>query len=298
MFFNLSRQIKSEVSYSTMKKSHNKRLLALASILPVVVFLAGCASKKPITAHSTGFWDHYVVWNVVRAIEGLSHIFGNNYGWGIVVFTIIIRIIILPLMIFQLRSSRKMMELQPQIKELQKKYPGKDAESRQKLAAAQQKLYQDAGANPMVGCLPLLIQMPVLYALYQAIYRSPVLKSGAFLWTQLGSKDPYFILPILAALFTYLTSKLSMMSQPESNTMTTTMTYAMPVMIFVMALNLPSALTLYWVVTNAFSALQTLLFNNPYKIRAERDAKVQAEKDRKRKLAKAKRRALRNRKKK
>ena len=108
MFFNLSRQIKSEVSYSTMKKSHNKRLLALASILPVVVFLAGCASKKPITAHSTGFWDHYVVWNVVRAIEGLSHIFGNNYGWGIVVFTIIIRIIILPLMIFQLRSSRKM----------------------------------------------------------------------------------------------------------------------------------------------------------------------------------------------
>ena len=275
---------------------NKKRMLALAGVLPLLVLLSGCASKQaPITAHSTGFWDHYIVWNVVRAIQGLSHVFGDRYGWGIVIFTIIVRIVILPLMIVQIRSTRKTMELQPKLKELQMMYPGKDVESRQALAAAQQRLYSEAGVNPMAGCLPLVVQMPVLFALYQAIYRSDVLKSGTFLWTQLGHRDPYFILPILAALFTYLTSKLSMMSQPESNTMTTTMTYGMPIMIFVMALNFSSALVLYWVVSNAFSALQTLLFNNPYKIRAEREAKERAKKEHAKKIAKAKRKAYKKR---
>ena len=169
-------------------------------------------------------------------------------------------------MIYQMKSMRQTMELQPKLKVLQEKYPGKDMESRQMLAKEQQKLYSEAGINPFASMLPLIVQMPILFALYQAIFRSDVLKSGTFFWMQLGDKDPYYILPILAAIFTWLTSKLNSMAQPEQNTITTVMTWSMPIMIFVFALNVPAALSLYWVITNLFSAGQTLLINNPSKL--------------------------------
>lgn len=278
-----------------MKKT--KRNLALLGSVSLAVILAGCSATSTVDANSTGFWDHYVVWNFIRAIEALSHIFGNSYGWGIVVFTIIVRIIILPLMAYQLKSARKTSELQPQLKALQAKYPGKDMESRQNLQREQQELYAQAGVNPVAGCLPLLIQMPVLFAMYQAIFRSETLKTGHFFWMELGDRDPYYLMPILAAVFTYATSKLSMMSQPEQNAMTSSMTYIAPVMIFITALNVPAALSLYWVISNAFSVGQTLLINNPFKIIEERKAKEAAEKARVRKLNKAKKKALKSKRK-
>ncbi|MDO4456329.1 MAG: YidC/Oxa1 family membrane protein insertase [Ligilactobacillus agilis] len=279
-----------------MKKA--RRNLALLSALALAVVLSGCSSTSTVNANSTGFWDHYIVWNFMRAIEALSRVFGGSYGWGIVVFTVIVRIIILPLMAYQLKSARKTSELQPQLKELQKKYPGKDLESRQKLQQAQQELYAKAGVNPVAGCLPLLVQMPVLFAMYQAIFRSETLKAGHFFWMELGDKDPYYIMPILAAVFTYLTSKLSMMSQPEQNAMTTSMTYVAPVMIFVTALNVPAALSLYWVISNAFSVGQTLLINNPFKINKEREEKLALEKAQERKRKKAIKKALKGKRKK
>ena len=279
-----------------MKKK--KPVLASLAALSLILVLTGCSSQTaPITEHSTGFWDHYIIWNFVRAIEGLSSFLGHNYGWGIVVFTVIVRIIILPLMVYQMKSMRKTSELQPKLKALQAKYPGKDPESLKMMREEQQRLYAEAGVNPVAGCLPLLIPMPILIALYQAIFRSETLKAGHFLWMELGDKDPYYILPILAAVFTYATSKLSMMSQPEQNAMTSAMTYGMPIMIFIMALNFPAALSLYWVITNAFSVGQTLLINNPFTINKERKEKEQAEKQQARKLAKAKRKALKSRKK-
>ena len=165
-------------------------------------------------------------------------------------------------MFYQMKSMWKTQEIQPKLMALQKKYPGKDPESMQKLSEEQQKLYAEAGINPMAGCLPMLIQMPILIALYQAIWRSPILKNGDFLWMHLGEKDPYYIMPILAAIFTFLTSKLSMMGQPEgtNNMMNNMMLYFMPIMTGFIAFNLPSALSIYWVVTNAFSVGQTCYF--------------------------------------
>ena len=282
-------------------KRRTKRNVAILGTLSLALLLGGCASNAPITSHSTGFWDHYIIWNFVRAIQWLSNIFGHNYGWGIVVFTIIIRIIILPLMFYQMKSMRKTQEIQPKLIALQKKYPGKDPESIQKLNEEQQKLYAEAGINPMAGCLPLLVQMPILLALYQAIWRSPILKNGDFLWMHLGDKDPYYIMPILAALFTFLTSKLSIMSQPKvegaSNIMNNMTLYFMPIMTGFIAINLPSALSLYWVVTNAFSVAQTLLLQNPFKIQKERAEKETAEKARKRRIEKAKRKAYKSKRK-
>ena len=180
-----------------------------------------------------------------------------------------------------------MAELQPQLKELQTKYASKDTDTQNKLKEETSKLYAEAGVNPVAGCLPLLIQMPVLIAMYQAISRTDVLKTGNFLWMNLGEPDHYFILPILAAALTYGTTKLSSMSQAESNPTTTSMMYIMPALILFMGITLPSALSLYWVVGNAFSVGQTLLLNNPFKIKKEREEKIRVERERQRALEKA-----------
>ena len=133
-----------------------------------------------------------------------------------------------------------------------------------------------------------VIQMPILMAVYQAISRVPELREGSFLWIEvLGKPDPYFILPILAAIFTFASTYLSSMSQVESNASLKVMNYVMPIMILVMAINLPSALSLYWVVSNAFQVGQTLLINNPFKIIKEREAVAKLERDRERALKKA-----------
>ncbi len=290
----MTTKLKSEVD-QVRRVKHTSALLGILSLMLV---LSGC-SNTPVNASSTGFWDHYIIWNFIRAIQGLSSFFGHNYGWGIVFFTIIVRIVILPLMIYQMRSMRKTTELQPQLKALQAKYPDRrDPEQMQQFTEEQRKLYAEAGVNPVAGCLPLLVQMPILLALYQAIFRSETLKAGKFMWMELGDKDPYYILPILAALFTFLTSWLSMKSQPEQNAMTSGMMIFMPLMILVTAINVPAALSLYWVVTNAFSVGQTLLINNPFKIQREREEKARAEKRKARQLQKARDKALNKKKKK
>lgn len=274
-------------------KKHIKKYLTLASVLSLGLFLAAC-SNKPVTSHSTGLWDHWIVYNFSRAIIWLSTHFGG-YGMGIIIFTIIIRIIILPLMVYQTRSMRKTQELQPKLKALQKKYSSKDMETVQKMQAEQKKLYAEAGVNPWASMLPMIVQLPIIYALYAAIWRTHVLRAGSFLWLQLGHRDPYFILPLLAALFTFVSSWLSMASMPEKNGMTTSMTYIMPVFIFFMAMNISSAISLYWVVTNVFQAGQTLAIQNPFKINRERAEKEAAEKAQRRKIEKAKRRAVKGR---
>lgn len=277
-----------------MKKQH-KKLASIFSVLGLTVLLAAC-SNKPITSHSTGIWDHYIVYNCSQFIIWLSKIFGG-YGMGIIIFTILIRIIILPLMYYQSKSMVKTQELAPKLKELQKKYSSRDRETMQKLQAEQQKLYREAGVNPFASMLPLLVQLPVMWALYQAIWRTNVLKTGSFLWLQLGKTDPYFVLPVLAAVFTFISSWLSMASMPEKKSMTTSMTYIMPIFIFIMALQFSAAITLYWVVSNAFQVVQVLLVQNPFKIRREREAKQKAERDHQRKIEKAKRKAYQSKRK-
>lgn len=272
-----------------------KRVLSLAAIGSLTLFLAAC-SNKPVTSHSTGLWDHYIVYNFSRFIIWLSNNCGG-YGMGIIIFTIIIRVLLLPLMFYQTKSMLKTQELAPKLKAIPKKYSSRDRESMVKMQEETSKLYKEAGINPWASMLPMIIQLPIMWALYQAIWRTPELRHGTFLWLQLGHTDPYYILPILAALFTFLSSWLSMASMPERNAMTSAMTWFMPIMVFFMALGFSSAITLYWVVSNAFQVVQTLLLQNPFKIRREREAKEKQEKAKKRKLEKAKRRAYSSRRK-
>ena len=263
--------------------SKKKRWLLLISMFVFVFVLTGCG-RGEVSSSSSGLWDRYIVYYFAEAIKALS--FGNE-GIGIIIFTLIIRIILLPLMQYQNKSMRKTQELQPKIKALQAKYPGRDPESKRLFNEEQQRLYAENNVNPLSGCLPLLVQMPIMMALWQAISRVPALTDVTFLWLELGKKDPYYILPILAALFTFASTKLSSMGQVESNGATKAMSYIMPLFILIMGVNLASGLSLYWVVSNAFQVVQTLLLNNPYKIRQERQEKEKKQRDLEKALKKA-----------
>lgn len=266
-----------------MKK--RKRLLLTMGLVSLVVLLSACGTGE-VSTSSTGIWDRYIVYYFGEAIKWLS--IGGSRGMGIILFTLITRIILLPLMHFQTKSMRKTQEIQPQVKALQEKYSSRDTATQQLLREEQQKLYAENGVNPYAGCLPLLVQMPILMAVWQAISRIPELKEGSFLWLdKLGDADPYFILPVLAAVFTFASTYLSSMSQLESNASMKIMNYMMPLMILVMGINLPSALSLYWVISNAFQVGQTLLINNPFKIRQEREEIARKERERERALRKA-----------
>ncbi|WP_280738088.1 MULTISPECIES: YidC/Oxa1 family membrane protein insertase [unclassified Enterococcus] len=253
------------------------------SMLSLVVVLSACGTGE-VTQSSTGFWDRYIVYYFGEAIKALS--FGNM-GVGIILFTIVVKVILMPLSHFQTQTSRRMQEIQPQLKELQTKYAATDANTRAKLVEGQQKLYADNNVKMMWMWIPLIAQMPILMALWQAISRVPELKEGQFLWLNLSLPDPYFILPVLAAVFTFASTYLSSMSQANSGGATRIMNFVMPVMIFAMAVNAASGLSLYWVVSNGFQVVQTLLINNPFKIRREREAIAQAEKERQKALQKA-----------
>jgi len=274
-----------------MSKHQTKRLLVGLSLLSLVVFLAACGTSA-VNQNSTGFWDRYIVYNASQFILWLAKLFGGNAGVGIIVFTLIIRILIFPLSYISTKNMGKQQEVAPQLKELQQKYSSKDTATQQKLRDETQKLYAEAGINPVMGCLPMLVQMPFLFALYQAIARTDALKSGTFLWMNLAHADPYWIMPILAAALTAATSYVSMLAQPTQNATSWVMVAVSPLLILFMAFSLPSAISIYWVVTNAFSLGQTFLIQNPFKIRRERAAKAQAERDRQRAIAKARKKAL------
>lgn len=275
-----------------MKK--NRKWIQIAILLGIVLFMSACGNiNEPITSESTGLWDRYIIYNLSQFIIWLSNLMGGSYALGIILFTIIIRIILIPLNNIQTRSQRKMLEIQPELNAIRDKYPNRDRDSMEAMQREQQALLDERGVNQFAGLLPMLIQLPVMMALYQSILRTDVLREGTFLWTNLGERDPYFILPILAAAFTLANTYLTMKANPTQNSASKIMIYVMPVMILFISIGLPSAITLYWVVSNAFTVAQTLIFNNPYKLIAEREAKAEAEKERQRELRRALKRAKR-----
>lgn len=265
-----------------------KKKIKLAGLLSLSLLVLAACGTGAVTSQSTGAWDKLVYW-FGQFIQHLS--IGGHIGIGIILFTLIIRTLLLPLFQIQMKSSRQMQELQPKLKELQAQYPGTDMASRQALSEATSKLYKEHGVSLTASMWPILIQMPILIALFQALSRVPELKVGHFLWLNLGATDPYFILPILAAGFTLLSMWLTNKAAPEKNGAMVAMMIIFPIMIFWFALTAASGVSLYWVVSNAYQVFQTLLLNNPFKIIAERQAKIDAEKEREAKIRRAQKKA-------
>jgi YidC/Oxa1 family membrane protein insertase len=227
-------------------------------------------------------WDTLILNPMLNALLFLYSVLFNNFTLTILVFTILIRLITYPLTYQQQKSTKKLAELQKSDawKKMQEKY-GKDKE---KIAQEQMKLYKEAGVNPFGSCLPMIIQFPVLIGLYQAINLAmaaspvqlldlsrhiyPFLPNVAgliplqneFLWLNLGLPDPFYVLPLLVVVTTWLQSKImapaTASADPQAAQMSQSMAMTMPLMIGWMSLQFPSGLSIYWVIGNIVSVVQ------------------------------------------
>lgn len=220
----------------------------------VVVALTGCGMyPKHPGDWPKNIWGE-ILHRVSDVIDFFAHHLGDSYGLAILIVTILVRLIVLPLFIRQIRYQRMMMELQPEMKKIRSKYKGDN----QKIQQETMKLYQEAGTNPAAGCLPTIIQLPVLYALYGAIIGNAGMHQSTFLSIfPLGKHDPHYILPVIAGLTTFLSSWLTMKNQPSQQR---AILFVMPLFIIFIGARLPSGLVLYWIYTNLFTALQTYWF--------------------------------------
>jgi len=226
------------------------------ALLAPLLLLAGCSTSTTLNINREGFWGGYFVGPLSDALDWLAAALFNEYGLAILVITIIVRLVILPLTLKQYKSSKQMQAIQPQLKEIREKY----ATDPKKQQEETMKLFQQHGVNPLSGCFPLLIQMPVLIALYQSILGNPHIREHDFLWVQLGSPDQWFILPILAAVTTFLQQKMMQAQMPQNMQM---LLFIFPILILVMSWQFPSALVLYWVYSNLFTIVQSYFIYKP-----------------------------------
>src|SRR6266852_3308614 len=239
----------------------------------------------------------------------LYHLFGD-FGLSIVVLTLIIKLLLFPLTLKQLKSMKANQQLQPQIQEIRKKYAKKDQQAQQ--VQALQALYKEYGVSPLTGCLPMVVQLPVLYGLYYALYSvvnaekahnihnlndllyQPFVQSFSHLpnldltwfqwlsffnpifhvhwsWTlSLVQPDPSHILPVLAALATFISLRISQPkiapaissgnnkpAQPDPTMQTMkTMQFVMPIFILFIGWSFTAGLVLYWIISSLFQAIQ------------------------------------------
>jgi YidC/Oxa1 family membrane protein insertase len=186
-----------------------------------------------------------------------------NWGLAIIVITIIIKILLFPLTYKQLVSMKKMSVLQPKIETIRTKYASKvksDPQARLKMNEEMMGLYKTENVNPASGCIPLVLQMPILFAFYQVLARSIELRQAPFwLWIQdLSTKDPYYVTPILMTITMWLQQQLT----PQVGDATQKKILAvMPFVFGFMFKDMPSGLVLYWLVQNVLTIGQQLLLD-------------------------------------
>lgn len=216
-------------------------------------------------------WNSVVFRPMLNTLVFLYSVFGN-FGVAIILFTILVRLLMLPLTNKQLQSTKKMSELQPRLKDLQQKYP----KDRQRISQETMRLYKEAGINPL-GCLgPIVIQFPIWIGLYQAIIQAlPPTPEGLvglgdhlyswlsmvhraipvqsqFLWMDLGLPDALPILPILVFVTMWVQQKMTTLpsTDPQQAQTNQMMLWMMPAMFAFFTFQFPSGLALYWVVSN------------------------------------------------
>ena len=223
-------------------------------------------------------FDLFLIDPMLNILVVLYTVLFNNFGLSIIVFTVLVRLLTLPLQLKQTRQMKAMQALQPRMKEVQARYP-KDP---QKRSQETMRLYREAGVNPL-GCLgPMFIQLPIWIGLYQAIIKtlgdSPdrlvglsqrlyswnpvgdtiVPLSSSFLWMDLAEPDPSpIVLPLLVAATTWAQQKMTMMpsADPRQASTNNMMLWMMPIMLGFFSLSFPSGLALYWTVSNLIGVI-------------------------------------------
>lgn len=260
-----------------------KRAFSLVLVLgALTLILAGCSIQYDAAGNPVApLWIRWLSEPIELAItffneKILAPLGLASYGLAIILVTVLLKILLYPLTRKQIQSMQKMQAIQPQMKELQEKY-GKD---REKLAQKQMELYKEAGVNPASGCLPLLLQMPILFAFYYALMGLGTKLDEPFLWIpslafpsyqaglswltpitlqHLLSPEvwPYLILPIIYVVSQLIMQRMSQTANPSmGGGSTNTIMMLMPLMFGYITLIVPSGLTLYWVTSNVLQIIQ------------------------------------------
>lgn len=214
-----------------------------------------------------------IISNILGHILRIIFEFVKNYGWSIVAFTFFVKLLLLPLMIKQIKSQKSMQDIQPKIKEIQEKYKNKPEKQQEELM----KVYQEGKINPLAGCLPLLIQMPILIGLFNVL-REPVkygvfenaaaatqAAQAGFLWIQDISATGSISLALISGISAYFMQKMMATGDEQTENMMKSMTYVMTAMSFFWGYSFPAGLAIYWITSNIFSIAQYQLITSPLK---------------------------------
>jgi YidC/Oxa1 family membrane protein insertase len=257
------------------KPAQNLPAFGLSKKTLIIILIAAALIIVSFTYGLVDLWNTILLEPMLNFLILLSDAFFDNFGIAIIILVIIVRLLMLPLTLRQLRSTKAMQSLQPKMKALQDKY-GKD---KQQLQQEMMKLYKESGVNPL-GCLgPLILQLPIWIALYQSILKAlaatpeellglseRLYSLGAvhqavplnehFLWLNLAQPDVppngYFILPVLVAASMWVLQKMSSVptADPRQQSMNKMMLWMLPLMFAFFTLSFPSGLALFWVVSN------------------------------------------------
>ncbi|MEC1376434.1 membrane protein insertase YidC [Heyndrickxia oleronia] len=247
-----------------MKRSLQYTILLIGSVF----LLSACGNTAPGTKKS-GFFNDYFVEPFSKVIHFTADLFGGNYGVAIILITILIRLILMPFMMKTFKKQQimkvKMEKLKPEMTAIQTKMKqAKTKEEQMKYQQEMMGLYKKHDVNPLnMGCLPLIIQMPILMAFYYAIRGSKEIATHSFLWFDLGHVD--IPMAIIAGIIYYFQSKVSLigMSEDQQKQMKI-FGLISPIMILIISFSAPAALPLYWAVGGAFLIGQTYLSKRFY----------------------------------
>jgi YidC/Oxa1 family membrane protein insertase len=228
------------------------------------------AMRPPLNGLVQFGWLEFIADPLFHGLKWL-HKYIPNWGWDIVVLTLVINMLLFPLRISSYKTSLKMQRVAPEIKQIQeryKKYKMNDprkAEMNKEVMA----VYSREGINPVGGCLPMLLQMPIWFGLNTALRYAIELRHANWLWVRdLASKDPYYVLPIVVGLSTYLVSKMTPMTSTDPQQ--AQMMKIMPITFSAMFIFFPfsSGLALYILTSSAVGILQQWYLNRTHPLPA------------------------------
>lgn len=198
---------------------------------------------------------------VMVILEWMHGFLGLEYGWVLILFGVLMRVVLFPLYQKSMRAQLAQMQVQPLMKELQAKYKDEP----QKLQSEMMKLYKEHNVNPLAGCLPMLLPMPILFALFFVFQSTIEFRGVPFLWLpDLSLKDPLYLIPLLMGASMFLLSWIGQRGM-EANAQMKMMTYMMPIVFTVMFANFPSGLNLYYATSNLASLPQQLYLSKERK---------------------------------
>ena len=269
-------------------------ILWLLILVIAALLLGGCGVPREgvenwETAEPDGWWQVIVVFPLARSLIWLNDQLTEwdipyNWGFAIILFTIVIKMIAFPLTMIQIKNMQAQKELQPRLQELKNKY----GKNKDKMAQEQMKMYREAGANPLSGCLPMVVQMPVLFGLYSALVAlGPMLIDSRFFWIpdlgfpeftrglawlpekfnagEYGTLVSYLILPALLMVSQFYMQRMTTATTPAGGDKQASMMKQMSTMMTLMfgffTLQVPAGLSLYWVTSNLLQMGQTYIAN-------------------------------------